>query len=85
MWARDRLVGAERLHDTGPGLRQIAAVIPAPAEREHPTLAVPVSQRRKLERRAGMTGTRELKVGERIASDTVSTTLQDDKLRRKMF
>src|SRR5208337_4637153 len=53
---RHRLGGAERLHDCGPGLRQIAAVIPAAAEREQPPLAVPIRQRRQLACRSGMTG-----------------------------
>ena len=83
--ARDRLGGAERLHDTGPGLGQIGAVITAATERQQATIAVPIGQRRQLECRSGMAGAGQLQMRERITGHAVRTTLQDDKLRRKMF
>src|SRR5207245_1216878 len=71
------------LHDRGPGVRDIAAVVPPAPQGKHAPVAESVRELRQLTRGPPVSFRREAQMGDRIAFQAVGTALEDDELWRK--
>src|SRR5581483_7266178 len=70
----------EALHDRGPRLRQVGAVVTPAAQREDPPMLQPVGQQGQLARCPAVGPGTEAQVGDRVALEAVRAALKNDEL-----